>query len=354
MRTLERLCGEGAAPSTRAYVQACALELWWWRGRWPEARAAAEETLGLVLEPERDVLGCFAHGVLARVLAAQGSEDLCRRSVAVALGQYPATLRHPVPVYALSASGLLELGRGDAAAAVPLLRRAEEIRLACGCRDPRTVPFGPDLVEALARSGDVAEAARRLAEYDDAVLGAPTAWARATAARCHALLTRDHDEAERLFADALAHHAHSDAPFDTARTQLCWGERRRRRRDIAGSRPLLNEALEAFHLLGARPWARRAAAELRAAGGRPDHQTPPKLSGLSPQELRCALAAADGMSNREAAAMLFLSPKTVEYHLGKVFAKLGLTSRTQLARLLAGGADLPDAVADRGGGIQLS
>jgi DNA-binding NarL/FixJ family response regulator len=123
-------------------------------------------------------------------------------------------------------------------------------------------------------------------------------------------------------------------PFDAARTQLYWGEHLRRHRDIAASRPLLQGALDTFERLDARPWAERAATELRAAGERPRRARAPDLAELSPRELHCALAVAEGMTNREAAAALFLSPKTVEYHLSKAYTKLGITSRTQLARVL--------------------
>ena len=116
---------------------------------------------------------------------------------------------------------------------------------------------------------------------------------------------------------------------------MCWGEHLRRRRNITASRELLQQALTTFVQLGARPWADRAAAELRAAGVRPQTVPLPDLDALSPQELQCALAVAEGMTNREAATALFLSPKTVEYHLHKVYIKLGITSRAQLTRILS-------------------
>jgi DNA-binding NarL/FixJ family response regulator len=103
---------------------------------------------------------------------------------------------------------------------------------------------------------------------------------------------------------------------------------------VTASRAFLQEALTAFERLGAQPWAERAAAELRASGERPRRARIPDLTELTPRELHCALAVAEGLTNREAAAALFLSPKTVEYHLSKAYSKLGITSRTQLARVL--------------------
>jgi DNA-binding CsgD family transcriptional regulator len=144
-------------------------------------------------------------------------------------------------------------------------------------------------------------------------------------------MATDEEQGDEHFRRAVA-LAPTDVPFELARTRFCWGERLRRRRDPGGARPLLREAVASFDHLGARTWAQRARAELRAAGERPARDAPAPIGTLTAQELRCALAVADGLSNREVAASLFLSQKTVEYHLNKAYAKLGVHSRTQLAR----------------------
>jgi DNA-binding CsgD family transcriptional regulator len=236
-------------------------------------------------------------------------------------------------IYALAALGLLELGLGEAAAAAGFLVEADDIRRSCGARSPVAVPLGADLVEALTRAGHTQRAHRAVAEHRELAEESGLPWAEATMARCQALLATNLDEADAYFAAALALHP-AGVPFEVARTRLCWGEELRRRRDITASREHLLHALSTFERLGARLWAERANSELRSAGGKVRATRGPALARLSSQELHCALAAASGRSNREVAAALFISSKTVEYHLGKVYTKLGITSRTQLARIL--------------------
>jgi DNA-binding NarL/FixJ family response regulator len=126
-------------------------------------------------------------------------------------------------------------------------------------------------------------------------------------------------------------------PFERARTLLCEGETLRRMRHAAAARPPLREALGVFDGLGARPWAARAERELAATGGHPvaGSDGAPDLDGLTPQEFQIARAVAEGMSNTEVAGVLFVSRKTVEAHLTRVYRKLGLRSRTELARSFA-------------------
>ncbi|MGP4022098.1 helix-turn-helix transcriptional regulator [Actinomadura sp. 3N407] len=112
------------------------------------------------------------------------------------------------------------------------------------------------------------------------------------------------------------------------------GEHLRRGRRPADSRPHLRSALETFTRLGAAAWADRARNELRATGASTGEHSPGALSGLTPQELRIALAVGEGATNRDVAAQLFLSPRTIEYHLRKVFQKTGTASRTELTFLI--------------------
>lgn len=332
-RTLLTACDLHSTPSAKAYVLSTGSELFWWQGRWPQAVAIGEQAALLAEQTGQPALTGFLHAANARIWACQGDDARCRAGVADALRTARTLGIPPMRLYALAALGLLELGAGAAEAAAAALLEANEVRRSCGCRDPGTVPMAPDLVEALARAGRAEEAEAALAEHTDHARAANDRWALATMTRCAALLTDDPHEANRLFAAALDQHP-TDVPFDAARTRLCWGERLRRSREIAASRPLLEQALSTFNRLGARPWAARAAAELRAAGQQPRAVRPSDLSALSPQEMHCALAVAEGMSNRETAAALFVSPKTVEYHLAKVYRKLEISSRTQLIRLL--------------------
>src|SRR5262249_5229496 len=124
-------------------------------------------------------------------------------------------------------------------------------------------------------------------------------------------------------------------PFARARTELAYGQALRRARRPSQARGHLRAALDGFEQIGAAGWADRARAELRASGQTARRRDPSTLTQLTPQELQIARLAAAGAPNREIAAQLFVSPRTVEYHLYKVFPKLGVASRVELARLAA-------------------
>ena len=152
-------------------------------------------------------------------------------------------------------------------------------------------------------------------------------------ARCDGLLHPA--DADEHFAAAANLHAQSSRPFDAARTELLWGESLRRRRSRAQARTHLRAAYETFERLGAAPWAERARTELQATGETARKRDPSTISQLTPQELQIARLVGAGGTNREIAAELFLSPRTIDYHLHKIFTKLGMTSRSDLVRLNA-------------------
>ena len=128
-----------------------------------------------------------------------------------------------------------------------------------------------------------------------------------------------------------------DNPFERARTELCFGERLRRARRRREAREHLRSARAAFERLAAEPWAARAATELRATGETVRRRDPAADEELTPQELQIAIHAADGRSNREIGAALFLSPRTVEFHLTRVYRKLNIHSRAELIRRFSAG-----------------
>ncbi|MGB2876077.1 MAG: LuxR C-terminal-related transcriptional regulator [Gaiellaceae bacterium] len=141
-------------------------------------------------------------------------------------------------------------------------------------------------------------------------------------------------EFEHHFSDALSRHEEAENVFEQGRTRLCFGERLRRAGQRRNAREHLRAALTAFEQLGAAPWARRARFELRASGEtlRRRDSGGGAAEQLTPQDLQIALQVAEGKTNREVGAALFLSPKTIEFHLGRVYRKLGIRSRTQLIR----------------------
>ena len=186
-----------------------------------------------------------------------------------------------------------------------------------------------DAVEAGMRAGRPAEAAQRLEALRGLATAAPTGARQALLARCAALVgARDADEA---FGEAIA-AAPALPPLERARTELLYGEWLRRERRRGEARGHLRTALESFRALGAVPWAGRAETELRATGETARKRDVAAVEQLTPQEWQIAGLVAGGLANKEIAAQLFLSPRTVDYHLRKVFTKLGITSRTELIR----------------------
>lgn len=148
------------------------------------------------------------------------------------------------------------------------------------------------------------------------------------------MLADDHDTA---FAEALAWDDRRPMPFERARTQLAYGRRLHRERRRADARIQLRAALDGFDRLGAAPWAAQARDELRAAGGRLRAAPAGDPAALTAQEVRVAATAAQGGSTRDIAAELFLAPKTVEFHLGQIYRKLGVRNRGQMIVALADG-----------------
>ena len=303
-------------------------------GDWTAARAEGSEALDLARATGQQNAAAYALVYLARVDAAQGREEECRGRCAEAL-ETAARLRSGSLVsYVEAALGLLELGLRRNEGAIGHLEEAERICAAGSMRHPAVTLHGPDLVEALLRAGHRDEAEEAFAELDRQTQATQHRWALAATARCRGLLAAD-DDFEPAFEEAVAHHEREPSAFDRARTDLCYGERLRRVRRRAEARARLRTALATFERLGAQPWAEQARGELRATGEVARRRDASGLEALTPQELQVALLVAQGGTNREVAASLFLSPKTIEAHLHRSYVKLGLRSRTELANFLA-------------------
>ncbi|TDD44566.1 helix-turn-helix transcriptional regulator [Nonomuraea terrae] len=299
-------------------------------GRPAESQAISEEGLELAREAgyANTVAAHLAN--LAVCAALRGEEETCRRhaqeALAIAL-PHRVGLRVSVAAYAL---GMLDLGLGRYAAAHD--RFTALVATGPGAGHPTTVwRTTPDRIEAAVGAGDTDGARAALEAYERWSAHAATAESRALLARCRALVSASEEGSQEGFAEALRLHAN---PYEAARTGLLLGERLRRAHRPAEARPHLRAALETFRQAGAEPWARRAHAELRAAGESAEAPAGSALDALTPQELRIAGLVADGLSSKEIAARLFLSPRTVEYHLYKIYPKLGIGTRTELARLV--------------------
>lgn len=306
-------------------------------GSWNRAVVHLGDAIELAEVTGQRSVRAFALCGLARIEAARGLEVECREHTAEACRLAEALDAELVEVVVASVLGLMELGVGNITAAVRHLLRCADRADRYGLECPPVVPYEADLVEALgaaARRAEAVVAAERLQQRAER---SGSEWALAAAARCRGLLSPT-GQFEHEFETALALHQRDPTPFERARTELCLGERLRRARRRADARRPLLSAQEAFALLGAVPWEQRASRELAATG------MAVQLSGsgdgvehLTPQERRIALIVADGATVREAADQLFLSPKTVEAHLGRVYRKLGVHNRAQLARTLASG-----------------
>jgi DNA-binding CsgD family transcriptional regulator len=191
----------------------------------------------------------------------------------------------------------------------------------------------PELIEAAARSDHQEVARSAFATLADRTTTAGTPWALGIRARCQALL-EDGSHAEAAYLEAISQLGRSHAAVDLARAHLMFGQWLRRAKRRRDARRHLRTAEAMFHAMGATGFADQASGELRATGERARARTPQTEYDLTPQEVRVAKLAADGATNNEIAEQLFISPSTVDYHLGKVFRKLDVTSRAQLARRL--------------------
>jgi DNA-binding CsgD family transcriptional regulator len=201
----------------------------------------------------------------------------------------------------------------------------------------RDVAPEPDLIEALIRLGRLEEARSALPSAVERIGGASPAWGAAVGGRLRGLVANE-DAFEPEFRRALLLHEHADDAFARARTELAFGERLRRAGRRRDARVQLRAALATFDELAAEPWIERASAELRASGETLRKRQPHEAEELTPQELQIALLVAEGKTNKEVGAALFLSHKTVEFHLSRIYRKLDINSRAELIRRLASDA----------------
>jgi DNA-binding CsgD family transcriptional regulator len=303
--------------------------------RWTRARVRANEALELAEQTGQRTYRSWGLVNAAIVEAAQGREEACRAHAHEALELVEAAGIGSLAVYLSSTLGFLELGLGHASAAVERLEQCARTAAAAGLAHPNVVRYEADLVEALLAAGreqDALEAADLLERRAERV---SSSWGLAMATRCRGLLAEAHDF-DDVFRAALVLHESVPSAFERARTELCYGERLRRARRRTEAREHLTRAFAVFERLSAVPWATRARRELQATdiSARP-RRDQRMTETLTPQELRVVLLVAAGATIREAAGQLFLSPKTIEAHLGRAYRKLGVHNRAQLATRLA-------------------
>jgi DNA-binding CsgD family transcriptional regulator len=298
------------------------------RAEFLDAIATAEEGLRITADTGLTALAGVFAATAAELAAVTGDEETCRARAAQAR-------ESPASALAFAAGGanwaltLLDLGSARYQSA---LSRMQETANGPARHSVSLLYAYPDHVEAAVRAGRPDLAARPLAQFTAwaGAIGQP--WAAAVAARCAALTAGDAD-AGPLYRRAIAAHEGDGRPLEQARTRLLYGEWLRRNHRRADAREHLLAAAGAFARMGARPWQERAQSELRATGaGAAAVRADDPLARLTPQELQVVRLAATGASNKQIGAQLFLSSRTVGYHLYKAFPKLGVTTREELAR----------------------
>lgn len=296
-------------------------------GDWGAVRSCAVEALALGASMRLRALTAPPLAWLTLLAALQGRDDY--DSLLQDLDEVVAA--HPLgiltdPVHDLTrwAKGAHAAGAADTFGALHHLSRMRLPAL--------TRMAAAERIDAAVRAGEPDLAHRWVDELTGFAAATDRPWALATVAYGRAM-TAGSDEAEQLFADALAHHAHARRPYDQARTHLAYGEWLRRAQRRVEAREHLRHALETFGDVHAEALVDRATQELRASGETARKRDPSTLVKLTPMELKVAQLVSSGLSNKDVAAQIWVSPRTVAFHLRNVFAKAGVTSRGELAQL---------------------
>ncbi len=301
-------------------------------GNLETARTNVEEAEFLAKLTGGTSMEAFAHALRAIVSAHSGQIDRALRECEEANALAAKATYSIASRWVIIARCFASLSAGDPRrawdAAQPMCEYAESHRIG----EPVGYAFLPDAVEALISLGDLNRAAALLDRYEECARRLDRVWALGASARCRGLLNAaigDIPRAIEYFERALAEHRRVGMPLERARTLLCLGGAQRRLRLWTVARATLQEALELCERIGAVAWGSRAESELARTHVK---QAP---SDLSPTELRVAECAASGLTNRQIAEQLFLSAKTVEANLSRVYTKLNIRSRAELGARMA-------------------
>lgn len=304
-------------------------------GRWAAAQQMAVEAYELGLQAGQRMQQAFALSAQALVHAAMGREHEARADAASALQLAGSRAMGAARIHAHWAMAILDLSLGRPAEVVHRLAPLRQQLLAAGVREPGTIRFVPDEIESLIMLGRLDEAGALIAWLAERGGDLDRVSAQAAASRCRGLLRAARGEGDAGLDDlgeAVTLHERDGIPFEHARTLLAQGTLLRRLKRLSEARAVLDEAVAGFDALGATIWSERARQQARQIGGR-------RTSGskLTLSEQRTAALVAEGLTNKEIAARLFVTAKTVETRLGRMYEKIGTHSRTELVRFLFGG-----------------
>jgi DNA-binding CsgD family transcriptional regulator/Tfp pilus assembly protein PilF len=322
---------EGSLP----YVLVLSAQVECVRGDFPLAARHAEDGYQLAEQGGQATLAAYLLALRAAAHAGAGEREAARAAAGRALELAERTSGRPAEHFARGALGLIELSVGRPAEAAGALAPLVEFLRQEQIVEPGTARVVPDQVEALIALGELDIAAELLDWFTTSTAHLNRPSALAAAARCRGLLLGERGEAERALVElgrAVELSERSPVPLERGRALLCLGAMHRRARQKRDARISLEAALVGFERLRASAWAERARAELASVGGR--GRTP---GLLTPTEARVAELVAEGLQTKQVAAALFVSAKTVEGHLTNIYAKLGVHSRTELARRMRDG-----------------
>jgi DNA-binding CsgD family transcriptional regulator len=334
LQSIRRSCLDRGEESDLMFAAFHAVIVECWRGNLAEAHLIAEDTLERALQLGTDFPRAIALATQANVAAYAGQPDQARRAALEALAIFQRGSCLAVTVWPAVTLGFLEVSLADYPAAAAMLGPLASAAAAMGYGEPTAAPFAPDAVEALIGVGRLDEAGTLLDQLESNGRRLDRAWALALGARGRSLLLAvagDLDAAAETAEHALEEHRRLPMPFERARTLFVLGQIQRRRRQKRAAAAALEEAARVFDELGTPLWADRARAELERVSG----SSPAGRSALTPSERRVAELAASGLTNREVAGALFISPKTVEANLARVYHKLGIHSRAELGQRMA-------------------
>jgi ATP/maltotriose-dependent transcriptional regulator MalT len=310
-----------------------------WTGQWDDAQRLIDDANEFCDVEGYRLLSMAARAVNALLTAGRGDED-ATRSLTDEMLQWATPRRmRAVQCYAWQAQALASLGRGDFEEAY---QHATKISPAGTIASPLhgVQDLMMDIVEAAVHTGRHDEAAAHVSAIEQSNIAALSPRFALMAHASAAIAATTDGGAIELFEQALAVPGADRWAFWMARVQLAYGERLRRMRTLTEARVQLTAAIETFERLGARPWASRARSELRATGQSKPRVDCSAMAPLTAQEREIAMLAASGLTNKQIAERLFLSPRTVGGHLHRVFPKLGVATRAALRDALA---SLPDA-----------
>ncbi|GFG53641.1 transcriptional regulator [Mycolicibacterium agri] len=330
---IRRRCIERGEESELSFIDFHTVLIHLWIGSTAEATLIAEDAVERAYQLNGDLPLSVALSARAAVAAYAGDEETVRRDAADALAASNRCASRRLAEWPVTLLGFLEVSLGNYAAAIDTL--APLLNLLAAFPDSTeliSASFVPDAAESYIQLGRLTDAEPVIAAVESNGRRLDRPWMKAVAGRCRAMLLAaqgDVDAATREVETALFEHARLPMPFEHARTQLLAGQLQRRQRQKDQAAGMLREALKVFEDLNTPLWADRARAELARAdvGAR-------RMSSLSPSEQRVAELAAAGMTNREVATALFISPKTVESNLARIYRKLNIHSRAELGRYM--------------------